>query len=825
MNIEGNSPEQDMIFSLPAATETRQGQCLSELFEDQVVRAPEAVAVVCDGQAWNYAELNAKANQVAHYLRQQGLLPGSVVAVMAEHRRETLAALLGISKAGGTYVPIAVTGSPEQVARTWHDSQAKWLLAWEAAPPISFTPGQPGAEASRDIHVTSPRPQIKNLDALPLPDRSLVDYSRYNQYVGQGCFQKDISLVATRGCPYKCLYCHGVWPKTHVVRSAHNIFQEVLLHYQRGYRAFSFLDDCFNLDRRNSATFFELVIKNKLKIRIQFAGGLRGDILTFDYIDLMAEAGVVQMGLALETASPRLQRLIGKNLNIEKLRENIEYICERHPNIMLDLFTMFGFPTETEQESLMTLDFIRGIKWLHFPQISVLKIFPSTEMARFAIEHGVTRESIESSAHLAYHSPSDTLPFPKSFVREYQARFMMEYFLLPERLASVIPVQKRALTRSEILARYNHFLPGNLADYPEIMRLIERDGRFYSEEATPNLAPAFSTSPGAKVKPDLGSGLRIFLIDLTQSFNQETASQVDKMVEAPLGLMYLLTYLNQELGSKIQGKIVKSRIDFDSFEELDSLMDDWQPQVIGIRTLSLYKEFFHKTVQRIKQRWPDVPLITGGPYATIEYATVLKDRNVDVAVLGEGELTFAELVSKMLEWDGCLPEDEVLKQIAGLAFVPRSSLGATRGQRRVILMNSIQDELARQDSQNLPRLNQTQVAVYGIPFVKRGDQPWYGWVSQAKAVHWVTNEATDRPEVALWHPRDLDWLTGKLWETLLHAGQIVVSPARAGHGSDLDGLAPEETTATEIEERESAKTNRLRQGRALLENLLEDSDL
>ena len=117
----------------------------------------------------------------------------------------------------------------------------------------------------------------------------------------------------------------------------------------------------------------------------------------------MSEAGVIQMALAIETASPRLQKLIRKNIDIDKLRENLLYICEKHPHIIIDLFTMFGFPTETEEEALMTLDFIFGIKWLHFPQLHALKIFPETDIAKLAMEKGISRELIEKSSDFAYH--------------------------------------------------------------------------------------------------------------------------------------------------------------------------------------------------------------------------------------------------------------------------------------------------------------------------------------------------------------------------------------------------------------------------------------
>ena len=79
-----------------------------------------------------------------------------------------------------------------------------------------------------------------------------------------------------------------------------------------------------------------------------------------------------------------------------------------------------------------------------------------------------------------------------------------------------------------------------------------------------------------------------------------------------------------------------------------------------------------KTISLIKNWTPDVPIITGGPYTTSEYSSILSDKNVDLVVLGEGELTFSELIGKIIENNGKLPEDEILEQIDGIAFVPQA---------------------------------------------------------------------------------------------------------------------------------------------------------
>jgi radical SAM superfamily enzyme YgiQ (UPF0313 family) len=524
-----------------------------------------------------------------------------------------------------------------------------------------------------NIFLTSARPQVKNLDQLPFPHRSLVDMETYNRYIGDSMVKNRISLMATRGCPYHCLYCHKIWPSSHVCRSAENIYEELSIYYDMGVRQFSFIDDIFNFDAENSSRFFRMVIKNNLDVQLFFPNGMRGDILTRDYIDLVVEAGTVELMLGLETASPRLQKLLGRNLDIEKLRENIHYIIGKYPALILGLFTMHGFPTETKEEAMMTLDFIRSFKWLHFPLVNVLKIYPNTPMAKLAEQKGISFKSIEHSSGLGFHDLPDTLPFEKHFSFEYKAQFLHGYFLNKERLLHVLPYQIKVLTEDEFIQKYNSYLPFNFESFDHFLHHVGISRQelepvgFVEEDAVivphlnRKLRSRFSRHQAAT------SSLRLLLLDLSQFFSHRKDVVYD-IVEPPLGLICLLTYLNRQLGETIQGKIAKSRFDFDNYAELRQLLKEFQPAVIGIRTLTFFKDFFHETVAALRRWGFTGPIITGGPYATSDYPTILHDSNVDLVVLGEGEITFLELIEKMIENNGKLPSQDILKEIKGLAW-------------------------------------------------------------------------------------------------------------------------------------------------------------
>jgi amino acid adenylation domain-containing protein len=81
-------------------------KCIHQWFEARVERKPDAVALVCDDQRLTYEELNRRANQVAHYLRKNGVGAEVLVAIYVERSIEMIVGLLGILKAGGAYVPL-----------------------------------------------------------------------------------------------------------------------------------------------------------------------------------------------------------------------------------------------------------------------------------------------------------------------------------------------------------------------------------------------------------------------------------------------------------------------------------------------------------------------------------------------------------------------------------------------------------------------------------------------------------------------------------------------------------------------------------------------
>ncbi|MBL8675864.1 MAG: amino acid adenylation domain-containing protein, partial [Alphaproteobacteria bacterium] len=142
-----NSPKEDLlksIYELPLLTSQEKHQLLIEwnntkadypadktvhqLFEEQVKKTPHNTAVIYENQELSYEQLNAKANQLAHYLRGQGVGPDTLVAIAVERSLEMIIGLLAILKAGGAYVPLDPAYPEDRLQFMLEDTNAPLLI-------------------------------------------------------------------------------------------------------------------------------------------------------------------------------------------------------------------------------------------------------------------------------------------------------------------------------------------------------------------------------------------------------------------------------------------------------------------------------------------------------------------------------------------------------------------------------------------------------------------------------------------------------------------------------------------------------------------------
>ncbi|MEH1866379.1 MAG: amino acid adenylation domain-containing protein [Nostoc sp.] len=106
----------------------RQDKCIHQLFEEQVKRTPDAVAVVFENEQLTYQQLNTRANQLAHHLKSLGVKADLLVGLCVERSLEMVIGLLGILKAGGAYLPLDPDYPTERLSFMLEDAQVSVLL-------------------------------------------------------------------------------------------------------------------------------------------------------------------------------------------------------------------------------------------------------------------------------------------------------------------------------------------------------------------------------------------------------------------------------------------------------------------------------------------------------------------------------------------------------------------------------------------------------------------------------------------------------------------------------------------------------------------------
>nr|BFD94145.1 non-ribosomal peptide synthetase [Kitasatospora sp. Xyl93] len=153
-----------------------EGALVPELFAAQAARTPDAVAVVSGGAELTYAELDARANRLAHYLAGRGVGPESVVAVVLDRGVELVVALLAVLKAGGAYLPVDPEYPADRVAYTIDDAGTALVLTTSGPAKVLVGLGAPVValdDAAVTAELTRLPSDVPPADgcAAPLPEQ------------------------------------------------------------------------------------------------------------------------------------------------------------------------------------------------------------------------------------------------------------------------------------------------------------------------------------------------------------------------------------------------------------------------------------------------------------------------------------------------------------------------------------------------------------------------------------------------------------------------------------------------------------------------------
>lgn len=186
--------------------------------------------------------------------------------------------------------------------------------------------------------------EIGNLDRLPLPDYDAFPVERYiehNRYL-RGI--RGISVIVSRGCPFRCTFCavHQTMGKKWRAKSPGRVVDELItLRDRYGIEGVWFKDSIFNLNRKWVDEFCRLMINRKAGLTWQAL--TRVNMIDEKELQLMKEAGLTQLDLGIESGSPRILSRLKKDITVDIIREKVA-LARKYVRVFG--FFMIGIPGE-----------------------------------------------------------------------------------------------------------------------------------------------------------------------------------------------------------------------------------------------------------------------------------------------------------------------------------------------------------------------------------------------------------------------------------------------------------------------------------------------
>jgi anaerobic magnesium-protoporphyrin IX monomethyl ester cyclase len=210
------------------------------------------------------------------------------------------------------------------------------------------------------FHKTSTRAVLRDLDSLPLPAWDLVDITKYKEIWLKSKGYFSINISTTRGCPFKCNWCaKPIYGNRYNSRSPSHVVAEIKFlkeNYEMDH--IWFCDDIFGLKPGWVIEFAKLLEMENLKIRFKIQS--RADLLIEDQlVKAVSNAGCETVWMGAESGSQKILDAMDKGITISqiKLANNLMKKYQIKPSF----FIQFGYPGETKEDILLTIDMINEL--------------------------------------------------------------------------------------------------------------------------------------------------------------------------------------------------------------------------------------------------------------------------------------------------------------------------------------------------------------------------------------------------------------------------------------------------------------------------------
>lgn len=226
--------------------------------------------------------------------------------------------------------------------------------------------------------------KIDDINTFPFPDRRLTNYKLYKSFITYN--NPVATMITSRGCAYNCYYCNSIERAQKVrMMTAENVIKEIEDIVSLGIKDILIFDENFTFDINRVREICEELLSKKINIRWHCRS--RADMkLDITLLKKMRDAGCRMIQFGIETGSQRLQKIINKNLDLEKAKHIIK--MTKKAGILTYGNFMFGLPTETKEELRQTINFSLQLD-LDYVSLSLFNPLPDSVFYLRALKEGI----------------------------------------------------------------------------------------------------------------------------------------------------------------------------------------------------------------------------------------------------------------------------------------------------------------------------------------------------------------------------------------------------------------------------------------------------
>ena len=294
-----------------------------------------------------------------------------------------------------------------------------------------------------EIVKTADRPLFSDLDKLPLPMWHGVKMDLYHQVPDSSFARPMRVMMSSRGCPFKCIFCSArqVSGFKYRAHSAERVVEEMeILVNKYNAKQIIFLDDNFIISKKRVFEICELIMKKGYHKKVVWTAAGRADEVNEPLLKAMKDAGCKMISFGIESGSPRLLELMKKGEKKEHIEKAVA--MARKSGLKTRGTLILGFPTETREESIETIEFAKRLG-LDFAKFSLATPYPGTALYNIAKERGlITGKDWSRFNSQAGYSTYDPVFIPEgrtaSEMKELQRLATKEFYLRPRQIMELV---------------------------------------------------------------------------------------------------------------------------------------------------------------------------------------------------------------------------------------------------------------------------------------------------------------------------------------------------------------------------------------------------